>query len=152
MSTSMKIVAFLQNAWFSPGTRDEYISRYLSDDDFHRRVLARGYSGRRILRICGEKIFQKIVWQNVSLEVGAKSDHCGKPDLEHVKSVMYRHKPDLILTFGSVALGALNFLYSQGRINVPIFSTKHPNARHFPDAELTKFFEQVVLFIDNEED
>lgn len=144
----MKVVAFLQNAWFPPDTRLEIICKYISDDRFRRRVLAKGYSGKRIIKIFGEKLFNTIIWNNVSLEVGAKSDHCGKPDLEHVESVVKIHRPQLILAFGKVAENTLRFLYKQDRIkNVVILSTKHPNARHFPDSELQRFcniFKEVI--------
>jgi hypothetical protein len=48
------------------------------------------------------------------------------PDFDHIRDVIARHKPDLIMTFGEPARNALV------RLNpgVTIYSGPHPAARH----------------------
>ncbi len=143
----MKVLAFLQNAWFPPNTKPHYIKKYIEDDVFRRCVLARSYTGRRILRVFGEKFFLKTVWQNVCTEVGTTSDYYGKPDHGHVKETIIQHKPDVILTFGQLALSTINYIDRKEPIGIPVFCTKHPNARYFSDEDLQKFCDSVKLYI-----
>lgn len=140
----IKILAFLQNCWFPRDTRLDYIHRYLSDDVFRRRVLSRGWTGHRLINAFGEKMYSEIIWENASIEVGDHSSHCGEPDLEHVRCMIEKHNPDLILTFGRVAFGSVN-LVNNGKI--PVMSTKHPSARGFKNNLLQHFVKNVKAFI-----
>jgi hypothetical protein len=136
----MKILAFLQNCWFPADTQIDYVNKYLSDDVFRRRVLARGWTGRRLINSLGEKLFSMIIWDNASVEVGTVAEHDGTPDLNHVEERIEYHKPDLILTFGKTALGAVNLV---NRDRIPVLSTKHPSARGFKRHELDSFANKI---------
>lgn len=122
-----KVLAFLQNAWFPKDTRLDYITKYLNDDVFRRRVLARSWSGRRLIYAFGEEMFSKIIWDNVSIEVGPYARYKGKPTLEYVKHVLKRHNPDLILTFSGMAEGTIQLFIDQGLVKCPVMTGTHPN-------------------------
>ena len=139
----IKILAFLQNCWFPKDTKADYINRYLTDDVFRRRVLSRGWSGRRLINSFGENFFSKVIWENASIEVGSHSSYCGSPDLHHVQCMIDKHNPDLILTFGVVAKSSVELLNT----GIPIMSTKHPNARGFKKNMLDHFARNVKQYI-----
>jgi len=143
----MKIVAFLQNCWFPPGTSLYHIRRYLINDDFRRKVLKKGWSGKRLMNAFGEELFDKIIWDNASLEVGATPGHRADADRNHIANVIYNHSPDLILTFGTVARDAVRIVNRTCGDGACVLSTKHPNARGFTNEELSHFVKQVKEWI-----
>lgn len=126
----MKIVAFLQNPWFPPGTDFMHISRYKNDDDFRRRVLARSKTGRRLMICWGPDWFSRIIWDNVCPEAGTYSRYKGIPSTDHVAWVIERHDPHVVITYGRLATETLckyrNETDSGERF--VMFDFAHPNA------------------------
>lgn len=139
----MKIVGFLQNCWFPPDTKLSYIQEYLNNDDVRRKVLARSYTGKRLLKAFGEIYYANIIWENVSIEVGLDPNHSGTPNYDHVQAVINKHDPDLVLTFGNVAKETLDYLLLIRKIDHTVLGTKHPSAKDFLDEELMKFSDRV---------
>jgi hypothetical protein len=133
----MKILAFMQNPWFPPSTRREYVDRYRTDQEFHKYLLARTMSGQRLLQAFGPEMFDSIHWDNVAPE--AAEEASGKTDIdhEHVERVILHVMPDLIISFGKLAEEALDgSIYA---IKIPYMCCHHPNARGYTMADLAQF-------------
>jgi len=140
----MKIVAFMQNPWFPPGTQKRHVELYNTDQDFHRTLLANTMSGKR-LKQAFKSMFDQIYWDNVA--PAAAEEACGKTDvdIEWVEKVIAQQRPDLILTFGTLAKDAL------AEAIVPtacrVMSCHHPNARFRTQADLDTFAGEVYHYV-----
>ena len=108
----MKILAILQNTWADnpervhaalaqkPDRRHEMVARLL---------FASGcVTGRRILTVFGELLKQhQWTFENASTVVTPTSGGCPPYNVEHVKGVIGRFRPDAIIVFGTQAKAAL---------------------------------------------
>lgn len=137
----MKVVAFLQNQWFrdperikkiiadtvdresehggrdEAGVREFYIASFL---------FMGCLTGKRLRSVFGEDLCNEIVWEEVSREIGGHASSVFPADLNHMRDVIGRHKPDVILAFGKLAENAIRNI----RPNVNrIISGPHPTAR-----------------------
>lgn len=137
----MKIVAFMQNPWFPPDTRKELIDKYLTDQDFHRRLLGQTMSGHRLKVAFGDEWFARIFWDNVAPLASPHASGITKPDMAHVDKIITEQKPGLILTFGTLAKETL--LKCSGAVRTKLLHCHHPNARHHTQAELDQFAQEV---------
>ena len=141
----MKVVAFLQCQWFrdpervrgiierrtaqelagngdgmtAAQVREEYISYFL---------FAGCLTGKRLRAALGEEWKDRIVWEEVSREIGGKSSSCFPAYLEHIHDVIARHQPRTVIAFGKVASDALRSI----EFNGILLHAPHPTAR-FPD-------------------
>lgn len=130
----MKTLAFLQNAWWKPGTDERHIKLYETDQNFHRRVLAMSATGRALRRALGADIYDQVVWDNASLEHGATRDAAFKPDWLHMLRATARLRPDLVLLFGRQAIAGWDIVIGMADENVwvtriKVLSAPHPMAR-----------------------
>ena len=106
----MITVAFLQNQWFKdpasvrqvfdrhPDKRQELIARFL----FGSRCL----TGRRLKAAFGGAT-DSIIWEQSSPEIGWHSGSTFKADQQHIVSVIEQFRPDIVLTFGTIAKKAV---------------------------------------------
>lgn len=133
----MKIVAFMQNPWFPPGTQRAHVDRYRTDQEFHQRLLSRTMSGGRLLQAFGPDTFSKIWWDNVAPEAAEEAAGQTEIDYDHVERVIHTQKPDLIISFGALAERALD--NSIGAIEIPYMCCHHPNARGKTVSDLAQF-------------
>jgi hypothetical protein len=140
----MKIVAFLQNPWFPPGTKKEHVDKYTTDQRFHRRLLANTMSGRRLLEAFGEDTFKEIWWDNVSPDPAWTSAGVTSTVMAHVERVLREQDPDLILVFGLQAKQAVS--RSVGSIKRKVMACHHPNARFKTQEDLNKFALDVRIW------
>ncbi len=127
----MKIVAFLlspSQAKFHEGTAQWIIDRYTEDLDYHRKILKETMTGRRLYEAFGN-LYDEIVWDNISPLVNNDS-----PDQKHICSVIEKHKPDLILTFGEIAKTGL--VNCTAAFSTPLLHFHHPNARYRTQSDL----------------
>lgn len=147
----MTILAFLQNAWFPPWVSKNHVKLYIENDSFRKKVLARSFTGRKLIRTLGEELYTKIIWDNISHEVGDYPGFCGIPSEDTVLNKIVLHRPKLILAFGRVSTQTLLKLHAEREINIPVMTTKHPNARHFPDSELENFGRKIKMYIQRKE-
>lgn len=136
-----KILAFLQNPWFPPGTKKEHIDRYTTDQEFHQRLLSRTMSGQRLLNAFGAGMFARIWWDNVSPEAAEEASGKTEIDMRHVEKVIDEQSPDLILCFGKPAQEAVD--KAAGAITRKILYCHHPNARYKTQDDLNKFAQEV---------
>lgn len=143
----MKILAFMQNPWFPPGTTKEIVDRYRTDQQFHQKLLRRTMSGNRLLQAFGPKMFEEIHWDNVA------PNHVPEPHLKsdiemmHVERIIKQVNPDLILTFGNLAREAVEG--SLLRANRPMMHCHHPNARHKTMNDLAQFAMSVQRWVED---
>lgn len=136
-----KIVAFLQNPWFPPGTKKEHIDRYNTDQAFHQRLLRNTMSGQRLMQAFGEHMFKRIWWDNVSPEAADEAKGITPADMAHIERVIDEQGPDLVLCFGKSAKEAID--RSAGSITRKIMYCHHPNARYKTQDELNAFAHEV---------
>jgi uracil-DNA glycosylase len=142
----MKILVFLQNPWFPPGTAKQHIDRYTTDQEFHRRLLAGTMTGQRLRQAFGETMFRDIWWDNVAPAAAEVSTGVTEIDEEHVERVIKQVKPDLIISFGKLAEDALDG--SIAAEPIPYMCCHHPNARHKTTQDLCEFAVEVQQSIE----
>ena len=142
----VKVLAFMQNPWFPVDTKKEHVDRYITDQEFHQRILARSMSGGRLLQAFGPTMFGKIWWDNVA--PAAAVEAAGKTDIDmiHVERIISEVKPGLILTFGNLAKDALEDSIQGDKI--PRLHCHHPNARHKTMADLGQFGVEVSAWLE----
>ncbi len=141
------ITAFMQNPWFPLGTDLKHIEMYTTNQEFHRRILARSMSGGRLVQAFGPELFNKIWWDNVAPVAADHSSGVTEVDNNHVAVIVEKTKPDLIITFGVIAMGAIHrCLYADG---IQKMNCHHPNARHRTAAELADFAIRVQGWVDD---
>ena len=136
-----KITAFMQNPWFSPGTRPEIIDRYKTDQEFHRRLLAQTMSGGRLLNAFGPEMFNRIHWDNVAPNAAVEAAGETDLDMNHVESVIEKTAPNLIITFGKLAEEAME--KSILAVTIDYMVCHHPNARGKTAGDLGQFAVEV---------
>lgn len=111
----MKILCLLSNNWHaspealhqllakSPDKRHEIIARQL--------FMSRNLTGKRLLTVFGE-LLKEHSWtfEHASTTSPAIGDSGGRPayNVEHVRQVIHRHRPDVILAVGVAPQEAIN--------------------------------------------
>lgn len=116
----MKILAFLQNPWFMPGTNPRHIDMYRRNQNFHRKVLLMSATGQALHRAFGPKLYGKIIWENANWRHGSERRAKMPADVAHMINVLVTHGPDLIICFGheakigmkAVACGSAEVLFA----------------------------------------
>jgi hypothetical protein len=136
----MKIVAFLQNQWFRDPERIKRIierttEREATEGQKDAQAVREYYissflfmgcvTGRRLKQCLGEELCDDIVWEEISKEVGGQSSAVFPADLKHMRFVIDRHRPDVVLAFGKAATDALKEI----RPACDVISGPHPAAR-----------------------
>lgn len=136
----IKIVAFLQNAWFPPGTDKDLIYAYKTKQEVHRKLLKETMTGYRLYQAFGS-LYDEIHWDNVAPEAVDHPKKVSPVDMKHVEGIISVIRPDLILTFGEVAKEAI--ADSIAAIKTKTMACHHPNARYRFQADLDYFAQQV---------
>lgn len=129
-----RIVAFLQNQWFRDPARMEVIfNRHpeLREDLIARYLFAGCLTGKRLRAAFGD-LCDEIIWEETSRKVGGESSSVFPPDLIHMKGVLVKWEPKLIICFGRVAQVAIGDLAEDVTIRAKILFGPHPAAR-FPE-------------------
>lgn len=137
----MKIVAFLQNPYFAEGISRADIEKY-RDDPVHRaRALALSMSGRRLRKAWGDVFFfDKIHWDNANPEHGKISSDMLRADLDHMRSVIQREKPDLVICYARTAEEGMREL----GLDVEYVYCRHPNSRGVLQSYLNDFAANII--------
>jgi len=142
----MKILAFMQNPWFAPGTPREKIDKYRTNQEFHQRTLLETMSGQRLVNAFGPLVFAAIHWDNVAPGASEEASGVTEVDQEHISRVITEVQPVLILTFGNLAEEALKSSIHADRID--LMACHPPNARHKTQADLGEFAIRVAEWVD----
>lgn len=142
----MKIVAFLQNQWFkdperikamlseNPGLRERYISAFL---------FMGCLTGKRLQSVFGEELCAAIIWEEASPKVGSHSRSLFAADRQHIMSVVHKHKPTVILSFGKIASEGVRSLPT---VDAAIIYGPHPAARNGAIEGLRKMRTELSAF------
>ena len=122
----MKILAFLQNQWVrDPKRLMAMIERTpAARERFLKYALFQSFTGHRLEQVFGEECMGWN-WDNASPQIGSHASSCFPPDPEHIKSVLDKHEPDVVLAFGRVAEKALRSIGGDFKL----ISGPHPAAR-----------------------
>lgn len=131
------VVAFLQNPWFKPGTGDRIINLYMKCATYRRAVLSLSQTGRALRAAFGD-MYDVIWWDNACPRPGFERSASLPPDLDHVRAVIERIRPRLVLCFGRSAEIAVRHVY-QGQV----MTCCHPMARGNRKQELEEFAGRV---------
>ncbi len=140
------IVAFLQNSWYrKPETARRILARYEKNGD-DRSDFVRDFlflncengggctTGKNLLKAFGDELCDLIIWEEISPEIGGKSSAKFPPDSAHIRRVLEKWKPGLVVCFGQVAgEGLWDALRSLPADDYAIGNTlyaPHPAARH----------------------
>jgi len=126
------IVAFLQNQWFrEPDRASKILALYENRkpeegrEQFIRDFLFFGcLTGKRLRAAFGEELCGEIVWEEVSPKLGGKASSVFPADRQHIRRVIAKHQPGLVIAFGKVAADGIGDL-----VDVPILYAPHPAAR-----------------------
>lgn len=149
----MKIVAFLQNQWFKdpegikamfaehPERRERYIEAFL---------FMGCLTGRRLKSAFGEELCDRIVWEEISPEIGSHASSKFPPDPEHIEAVIRKHQPDVVVCFGKLASDGLRKtivrLGPEPISGFRILYGPHPAARQNPIPALRDLATQLMAF------
>lgn len=123
----IKAVAFLQNVWVKDPEKFRYLIKR-HGEEFRRRALtyalfAGCLTGKRIKRAFGDST-DIIAWDEASRHIGDKASSKFPADLDHIHDVITFYKPELVITFGTVATNAVYKVWAGKVISGP-----HPAAR-----------------------
>lgn len=141
----MKILAFLQNPWFKPGTSERHIKMYAENDSFHRKVLAGSATGRALRKAFGDELYEKIIWDNASPQHGDTPDSKFPPDTRYMVYKYTQAQPDVVLLFGRQAQDGWDRLVNiYGSLTRSIvFRAPHPMAMGSAKAHLADIVARV---------
>lgn len=140
----MRVVAFLQNCWFEPGTPQHIIYKYLQDPTYRRKVLALTMSGKRLTRAFGS-YYDEIHWDNASINVGTAAHMKFDADTEHMMGVIGEHSPVCIIAFGRVAFGGLQQIATRYGAKANWHYCPHPNARGPTQNDFNNFASEIIV-------
>jgi hypothetical protein len=134
----MKIVAFLQNLWVKNPARVEKL--FADFPDRRESILAQllfsgGKTGKVLRKKFGVDLCNEIIWEESTTVIAATSDGIFPPDHSHIKSVLMKHRPEIVLGFGKIAskavLRVLHEIYfgeGDARFKVQFMAGPHPAA------------------------
>jgi len=123
----MKILCLLANSWHpdpealhqlltrSPDRRHEVIARHL----FYTKNL----TGSRLLTVFGQHFkAHRTIFEHASTTSPAIGDSGGRPayNVDHIRGVINRHKPDVILAVGSAPQDAIKDMRAAKKASTPL--------------------------------
>lgn len=148
----IKIVAFMQNPWFKPGTSIRHIKLYSESQYFHRAVLANSMSGKRLLQAFGEELYNQIWWDNANPVAATIATGKFEANYDHMIKVLIRQNPRLVIGFGQEANMAITQLLVTEKFpgEIESLACHHPNARGKTQQDLDNFAQVVKNFIEAE--
>lgn len=127
----LKVLAFLQNQWFKDPERMQRMLETTfkgNREEFNKRLLFFGsLTGRRLLAALGQEWCDRIIWENASPLMAGQSSGVFPPDTDHMRAVLEKHRPRVVLLFGRVAIEG--FYAQLWRQEVKVIPCCHPAAR-----------------------
>lgn len=133
----MTILAFRQNQWFhNPAKVERLMQVYPQNrESMIRYALFAGcLTGRRLKAAFGEELCDQIIWEEASPVISGHASDCPPADPQHMAAVITKHRPDVILVFGTIAGDGIKQISSGAfdrslPISVRIIAGPHPAAR-----------------------
>jgi Uracil DNA glycosylase superfamily. len=142
------VVAFLQNTWVkNPEKLREMFSK--RDEEFRlqmiKSLLFEGGSltGKRLSAAFGWEICKKIIWEEGSTLITNNPRQFVPPEENHIKEVIEKHKPDLVISFGKANEKAIMNLCDKG-MDYPVIYLPHPAARQYDTVAKLKKAKEVI--------
>ncbi len=139
----MKIVGFLQNAWFK---QPERLRRH--SPETRRRIwlyaLYHSYTGKKLRQHLGA-VYDDVHWENASPLVATHSTKAYRADYDHIAGVLTDQSPDVVLAFGQIASDALAKCWHGHLLCGP-----HPAARFEKDAALSAMAVRLRSFFNGD--
>lgn len=136
---AVKILAFLQNQWFSdPDGVRQMLARHDKDIERRERVRRRlihyalfagCLTGRRLRKIFGA-LCDSIIWEEGSREVGGKASAFFPPDAPHILATVAAEQPDVVLCFGASNKKVFEKHFPWPSSSLRVIYFPHPAARH----------------------
>jgi hypothetical protein len=135
----MKVVAFLQNMWFKdPERMKAQLAGTFKGDraEFIRTWLFWScLTGKRLRNAFGEELCDAITWEEASAEIGGRSSSAFPADPAHMRDVIERHRPNVVMAFGKIAQEGFFAVMSNApllgpRYPIHLIVAPHPAARH----------------------
>lgn len=127
----MKTLGIMQNQWFKDPEWAKSLMQKYAERGKPRHIFIRDmlffscFTGKKLLKTFGEDLCDYIIWEEVSPKISSHSSSSFPPDIEHLKSILKEHNPDVVITFGKIAKNGLsNVSFTGTVINCP-----HPAAR-----------------------
>jgi hypothetical protein len=117
-------LAFLQNMWvIRPLEVRAILARH--DEEFRvwflRRLLFyRCKTGRNLTKAFGDELLANIVFEETTREIAGDPKTIFPADDKHIRAVIWKYKPVVVITFGQIAEAAV----------CPIWNGKHIHAHH----------------------
>jgi len=117
---NIQVLAFLErpNLGWAQNVKLRHLQMYKANDDFRKRILSCSKSGGILLSAFGQKAFNHITWDNCQPDPVKTY-----ANVEHMMNTIWRHNPQLILTFGKMA--ELGF-QATGLTEYAHMTTSHP--------------------------
>lgn len=117
----MKIVAFLQCLWVKQPERvaamlDDHEKRYPKmgrERMLERLLFIGGRTGQVLTDGLGDEWCSAIVWEESTRKIAGHSSGSFPPDLVHMRAVLDKHQPDVVITFGKVAYNGIDRLFKK---------------------------------------
>src|SRR5688572_11378836 len=108
----MSVVAIMQNQWFH---NPERVRRLMETrPEARERLIAyalfAGCKSGRVLRSVFGDLCDDFVWEEASREIGDRASSVFTADLAHLRAVVEKHQPRIVLAFGRVAGLAMQIL------------------------------------------
>lgn len=127
------IVAFLQNQWFRDPERMKAMRQRPPWSERPRHEWNATWlffgclTGRRLQAAFGEELCDRILWEEVSPEIGGKSSSAFPADKQYITTILDEHRPAVVLAFGKIAGDALSSMLQP---DWTLIRGPHPAARH----------------------
>lgn len=130
----MKVLGVLQNQWFHDPDRVRALIKQFTPihgPRYRQRLVAMCLfggckTGRILKQVFGAEWCERIVWEEASPEIGGHSASVFPADKDHLREVLAREQPAIVIGFGEVAFGGLKGLVDPDRL----LWAPHPAARH----------------------
>lgn len=154
------ILGFLQNAYTTDEVNAHRLETMFADVLKAEQMQARrkqglfewnNYTGKLIKKYFGAELCNYIWWENASPRWGWESHHTFPPDHNHIKELLTRLQPTIVLTFGKMASNALKQISVEPEYNdrFILLPGPHPAARRSEKyIELQTMHNQLLLHID----
>lgn len=127
----MKIVAFLQNMWVKNSRTVWNVMKHDATSDVREKMIAYALfagclTGRRLRDYLGVKLCEEIVWQEASTAVSTDPKLYFPPEPVHIRAVLNKHKPNVVLCFTKAGEGIIRTMLDDGMTFIPCV---HPACR-----------------------
>lgn len=120
----MKALAIMQNQWLHNAayhqTRQDAMRANNEPLWWHVReravpfALFRGCKSGQVLKRHLGDVTEEIIWEEASTRIGATASSCPPADPAHIRAILDKYVPPIVITFGKIASEAVNAVLDPG--------------------------------------